>query len=137
MPELDSRDPAPTSALPGRGPGSETRRTLLWALGALAVLQLLSIAFLSGSAPVEDREPGGTVLTGTAAWNAALAGGLVVLLLLLLGLSPAGSRWHYDVPGRRDLRVDMLRGVAVRTDRFGTNLLTILRYFRLIRLLCG
>ncbi|MDP9408513.1 MAG: OpgC domain-containing protein [Actinomycetota bacterium] len=94
-------------------PRRETQQTLLWTLATLAGLQVLAAVLLVTLVPGDGRGDGGTVLTGATARYATAAAGLVALVLLLAGLTGAGGRWRYDVPGRRDLRVDMLRGLAV------------------------
>ena len=61
----------------------------------------------------EAREPvSGTVLTGAPAW-AVVAGGVVVGLVLLAGALRRGGRWRYVQEGDRDLRIDLLRGLAI------------------------
>ena len=62
------------------------------------------------------RPGGGSVLSGTWAWSVVAAGWLVGLGLLWLGLSGRPRGWRYpddEAHRRRDLRIDLLRGVAI------------------------
>ena len=62
-----------------------------------------------------EPEPasGGTVLRGeVAVWSSATTG-VVALGALALGVSRRGRTWGYDADVRRDLRLDLLRGVAI------------------------
>ncbi len=85
----------------------DSTRAPLVCLGLLlAAVALLLVVERTG------LEPDGTVLRGAAAWTAAAAVVVVGLGLLALGLSRTG--WAYpDDEGARDLRIDVLRGVAI------------------------
>ena len=59
-----------------------------------------------------DAVPRGTVLRGPAAWTVA---GLIVVagVGLLVGGLTRRTAWHYPEQDGRDLRIDLLRGVAI------------------------
>ena len=57
--------------------------------------------------------PAGTTLRGPLAWAVAAVLVAGVLLLLVVGSGARADRWRYGEPGRRDLRVDLLRGLAI------------------------
>lgn len=56
---------------------------------------------------------GGTTLRGPLAWTSAAVLVAGALLLLVLGSGARADRWKYVEPGRRDLRIDLLRGLAI------------------------
>ena len=79
----------------------------------LTALALLA-ATVAGLFAVEaaGAEPDGTVLRGPAAWAAAASAVVLGVGLLLHGLLRR-TAWHYPEAEARDLRIDMLRGVAI------------------------
>ena len=69
---------------------------------------------LEGGPAVEaPQRASGTVLTGWAAW--AVAGSVLaaVAVLWLVSSRAAPGRWSYTGTGKRDARIDMLRGLAI------------------------
>lgn len=55
----------------------------------------------------------GPVLRGWAAWLIVAAVALLAVALMVTGFSGRSARWAYQESGPRDLRVDLLRGVAI------------------------
>ncbi len=78
---------------------------------ALAALALLS--WRHAPTGVSGGPPGGTVLTGATAWAVTGGVGAVALVLLVVGLVRPPAAWRYDKTGPRDLRIDLMRGIAV------------------------
>jgi hypothetical protein len=69
---------------------------------------------LGGGPAVEAPQPAsGTVLNGWAAW--AVAGSVLAAITVLWVVSSraAANRWSYTGTGKRDARIDMLRGLAI------------------------
>jgi hypothetical protein len=90
---------------------TEPLRTALRADLASASV-LLGPVTTSGTSPSQAKV-GGPVLSGVTGW---MVSGLVLLggiILLVLGFSPRAVSWHYPEALPRDLRVDLLRGVAI------------------------
>lgn len=77
---------------------------------ALGLLALTVVVLLAVEAA--DAVPEATVLRGAAAWGAAATVVLVGVGLLLHGLLRRTS-WHYPEGSPRDVRIDLLRGVAI------------------------
>lgn len=81
---------------------------------------MLLVLLVSGPASAATSPPtgGGSTVAGAAAWAAVAAVTVLTGMLVLFGLRHGGrSRWGYPVevegePGR-DLRVDLLRGLAI------------------------
>ena len=94
-------DTAPREA----GPRPDRRPLIALALLAVVVAVLLAVE-------AADAVPDGTVLRGAAAWGAAATVVLVGIALLVHGLLRR-TAWHYPDAAQRDLRIDMLRGVAI------------------------
>ncbi|MEV7662805.1 OpgC domain-containing protein [Paenarthrobacter sp. NPDC089316] len=55
----------------------------------------------------------GTVISGWAAWATAATVLVAVAALWFLSSRAAPNRWSYDGSGKRDARIDMLRGLAI------------------------
>ena len=89
---------------------TDGRTDLRAPLTALAVLAATVAVLLAVERA--DAVPDGTVLRGAAAWGAAATIVLVGLGLLLHGLLRR-TAWHYPDATERDLRIDMLRGLAI------------------------
>ncbi|MFE7629595.1 OpgC domain-containing protein [Kocuria sp. NPDC057446] len=64
---------------------------------------------LAGTAPAAA----GAALDGAAAWSTALAALAVALVLCLLPQLRSVRRWAYAGASSRDVRIDMLRGMAI------------------------
>ena len=98
---------ATSTLLDGREPTAQAdRRPLVAILGLLATTAVLFAVELAGA------EPDGTVLLGTAAWAAAATVLVAGLALLGNGLLRR-TTWRYPDDAERDLRIDLLRGVAI------------------------
>jgi hypothetical protein len=82
------------------------RRPLLALAGLLATVAVLLAVEAAGAAP------DGTVLRGAAAWGVAAALALFGLGALVHGMLRR-TDWHYPADTDRDLRIDMLRGLAI------------------------
>ena len=83
------------------------RRAPLTALALLGV----TVAVLYGL-EASGQAPDGTVLRGGTAWVAAAAVAVIGTALLVLGLRRP-TAWHYPEAAERDLRIDLLRGLAI------------------------
>ena len=93
----------------GESPPVRGERASQPRIAAGLVAALVVVLFLVERA---DAVPRGTVLRGPAAWTVA---GLIVLAgvgLLVHGLVRR-TAWHYPEQDERDLRIDLLRGVAI------------------------
>ncbi len=93
--------------------GAPAPREPRWPRQALVAAALLAatVAVLLAVEAV-GAVPDGTVLGGAAAWAAAAAVVVVGVGLLLHGLL-GRTTTHYPEAGARDVRIDMLRGVAI------------------------
>ena len=100
-----------TPARPGPAPlQGHARTSLSQPLVALVLLALTVGTLLAVEAA--GMVPDGTVLRGAAAWGAAATVVLVGVALLVHGLLRR-TCWHYPDAAQRDLRIDLLRGVAI------------------------
>ncbi len=114
--EVAQREPAADGALVDW----RATRTPQLARDLRAVLEAGPVALApSGADDARNRgdspEAAGS-LTGPAAWAVAGGGFAVGLILLVLGLSGRLARWRYPTDAdhrRRDLRIDLLRGLAI------------------------
>lgn len=96
----------PASDAASAGARSDLRAPLTALALLTATVAVLLALERAGAAPE------GTVLRGAAAWGAAATVVLVGLALLAQGLLRR-TAWHYPDSTERDLRIDVLRGVAI------------------------
>ncbi len=90
-----------------RGSATAPDRRPMMAVALLAVTVAVLLAVEAA-----DAVPDGTVLRGAAAWGTAATLVLVTVGLLVHGVLRR-TAWHYPDAEQRDLRIDLLRGVAI------------------------
>lgn len=66
---------------------------------------------VTGPSTLDGAQATGTTLKGLNAW--IVVGGVAALVLALWALNLTAPGLRYEIPGTRDLRVDLLRGVAI------------------------
>ncbi len=90
------------------------RRTTQTAHLTLGRSRAYRVEAAPAAARPSEASGGGSVLRGSAAVTVVILVGTVVLALLALGASPRRRRWVYlDDGSPRDLRIDLLRGIAI------------------------